>query len=220
MLAKAQAALTAPGRLGPESAEWKSAVREARKLTGQLMALGFNDPEIVERIRHGQQQQIGVVLSKNRIFKLCKQVRERWAREDEQNLSTHRAVAIARLDTIYRQSMMGERAEPTREQRAAGKPGTWIIPPDRRAAVIAERMLIRIRGLEAPRKVDINVHVQQKMVAVIANLSKEQVEGKIARMRELQRDAEAYRSLPPLPVRLVESDGDRSPSEKVGSGGE
>ena len=129
-------------------------------------------------------------ITKARIIKLAREVRERWVREDEASgaLQENRAAAIRRIDRYV--SLAQGRRDPN-------NPNVWLERPNHGALARYETLKANLQGTFAPVKVDVEYRVSASIQHVVANLTAEQVAGYLAKQREMRELAERAKLLLP-----------------------
>lgn len=137
------------------------------KIVEELWYRGLPERGIKEALAAAVQEgKLEYSVGPSTLRRLIAKVRERIEAEHESNRGVWKAQAITRI---------------SREIRDATAKNQWG------AVVGLERLLADIQGTREPILVDVNVRVQAVVVRVIANMSKEQMDGLLDEYDELSR---------------------------------
>ncbi|GAC1475701.1 MAG: hypothetical protein PVSMB8_00650 [Vulcanimicrobiaceae bacterium] len=129
----------------------------------------FAERQIVEAMRKKWGTGIG------RTRQLMKRVYDKWAIEDAEKQPQYKAQQLRAVEMHIRRAM-GRR----------DKTGKIIEKPNESAIARYEELQARIKGTEAPIRIDITAVVAQALVPVIGNLTNEQIERAMREQEELE----------------------------------
>lgn len=147
----------------------------------QLLLAGYNPPSIPSTLR--KQEDPALHIGKARTRTIVNRVRAQWAKHDAEVRPTNRAMQERRLLKCIRDA-----------SGFKDKNGRWIERPNHNALVGYEKLLADLQGTREPVRVDVNVQVNETILHVISGMGAEQVAASLARIRERDEMAAAYRA--------------------------